>query len=214
MKIRTLNELQDALDQEMAWRVKEIADLKATAKSAGGHHKSTMIRAGTALIYAHWEGFVKKASEHYINYLNSQRIPLSEMIDPLVCAALRASLNSASESQKIDQSLVLVDVLRNKMDERFSIDPSTVVKTFSNLSSSVFSNIARYLDVDTEGYKARYKFIDELLLARRNAIAHGEYLDITATEWAKIADDVLLLLRHYKTDIENAAQLTKFKKPK
>lgn len=213
MKIRTLGELQDALDAEMAWRVKEIADLKSTTKAAGGNHRSTMIRAGTALIYAHWEGFIKKSSEHYNNYLNSLRIPLSEMIDPLVCAALRGDLNSASGSQKFDQSLKIIDMLRNRMHERFAVDPSSVIKTFSNLSSSVFANIAMYLDVSVESYESRFNFIDESLLKRRNAIAHGEYLDINAIEWAQIADDVLLLLRHYKTDIENAAQLATFRRP-
>lgn len=78
MKIRTLGQLQDALDSEMSWRLKEIADLKSNVKSTSGLARSTLIRAGTALLYAHWEGFIKAASSAYVLFLKAF-IPLTHV---------------------------------------------------------------------------------------------------------------------------------------
>jgi hypothetical protein len=213
MKIRTLNHLQDALDAEMAWRVKEIADLKSTINLSSGSRQITLIRAGVSLVYAHWEGFVKATSEKYLEYVNSQKIPLSDMTDSFVCAAMRSHINSAYSSSKFDQNIKIVDILRNKLDVRFSVDPKAVIDTASNLNSEVFSNIARFLSLDVNTYSTRFNFIDETLLARRNAVAHGEYIGLNEAEWSTIADDVILLLRHFKTDIENASVLTTYKRP-
>ena len=58
-KIRTLTQLQDALDGEMGWRIKEISALKIAAKVAGVD-RTAFVRAGIAMVYAHWEGFKKQ----------------------------------------------------------------------------------------------------------------------------------------------------------
>jgi hypothetical protein len=47
-------------------------------------------------------------------------------------------------------------------------------------------------------------------LERRNKIAHGEYLDLTHDNYRELADEILILLRLFKTDIENAAVLSKY----
>ena len=58
--VRTLNLLQDYLDKEISWRIKEIADMKIAVCRIETVSKKTVIRAATPLLYAHWEGFVKK----------------------------------------------------------------------------------------------------------------------------------------------------------
>ena len=42
-------------------------------------------------------------------------------------------------------------------------------------------------------------------MKRRNGIAHGEYLDLSGEDFRTLADEVIKLLRMYKTDIENLA---------
>ncbi|HFG1639951.1 TPA: MAE_28990/MAE_18760 family HEPN-like nuclease, partial [Vibrio cholerae] len=76
----------------------------------------------------------------------------------------------------------------------------------------VFSNIAKSIGIDTEKYESRYNLIDEGLLNKRNYIAHGEYLDVDSDGFRNLADEILHLLRLYKTDIENAASLAAYKK--
>ena len=77
--MRTLNSLQDFLDEEIAWRIKEIADLKMSVRSSSEAHRKTLIRAAIPLLYAHWEGFVKVASEGYLNYVNSQKLRYDQL---------------------------------------------------------------------------------------------------------------------------------------
>jgi hypothetical protein len=70
-KIRTLVELQEVLDTEMGWRIKEISDFKFATKRSQAT-SPTFTRAGVGLVYAHWEGFIKVASEAYLNFVGNQ----------------------------------------------------------------------------------------------------------------------------------------------
>jgi hypothetical protein len=58
--------------------------------------------------------------------------------------------------------------------------------------------------VDPARYESRYNWMDKVLLARRNRIAHGERMEFSATEFPSLADETLTLLRWFKTDIENS----------
>ncbi len=71
MKLHTVSQLQTVLDGDFAWRLKEIADLKSAVKG-GALSDRTLIRAGVALLYAHWEGFVKLAATSYISFVDLQ----------------------------------------------------------------------------------------------------------------------------------------------
>lgn len=61
MKIRTENDLQDAIDSELAWCKRELSAVRSNIASARKFAKDTAIRAGIALLYAHWEGSIKNA---------------------------------------------------------------------------------------------------------------------------------------------------------
>lgn len=213
MKIRTLDELQDALDKQMSWRVKEILDLKVAVRSSGGLAKPTLIRAGSALLYAHWEGFIKAASSSYIHFINSQRVPYGDLNDAFVVMGMKAHLNTLRHSGSYDGNISALRYIRNHMDERFGVNLAGVIDTESNLSSKVFANIATSLCIPLASYATKSNFIDESLVQRRNKIAHGERIDISVDDWRKLADDVLGLIRNYKTDIENAASSSSYRAP-
>ena len=70
--------------------------------------------------------------------------------------------------------------------------------------------LALSVGIDPAPYEARYNLIDESLLRRRNEIAHGEFLDVDAGDYRTLADEVLLMMRLYKTDIENGAARSLF----
>jgi MAE_28990/MAE_18760-like HEPN len=70
-KIRTVTQLQEALDAEMGWRIKEISAFKLASKTEEGGRR-VFVRAGVALVYAHWEGFIKAASEAYLDFVDNQ----------------------------------------------------------------------------------------------------------------------------------------------
>jgi len=55
--------------------------------------------------------------------------------------------------------------------------------------------------------------VDESLLKRRNRIAHGQYLEIEADAFDDLVEEVLELLRWFKTDLENALATQAYLRP-
>lgn len=210
-KIRTLSQLQDILDKGYAWRLKEIADLKTTVKGNSSLSQATIIRAGVPLLYAHWEGFIKQASQDYLNFVSCQRLSYGDLASCFVVFGAKKYLASITGSRKALVNIEAVDFFRRCAIERAELVLSNAIDTKSNLNSEIFENIARSIGIPVGSYDAYYNLIDESLLARRNKIAHGEYLDLGADDFRGLADEIIKLLRMFKTDIENVASASAFK---
>lgn len=80
MKVKTLENLDDALDKHLAWRKKEMLSLKVLIDKEN-ENSETLIRAGLALLCAHFEGFIKDASNDYLEYISSQDIIYKDLRD-------------------------------------------------------------------------------------------------------------------------------------
>lgn len=210
-KIRTLNQLQEFLDQGFSWRLKEIADLKVVVRGSSSLSQATIIRAGVPLVYAHWEGFVKQASQDYLRYVTGQRLSYQELASCFVVFGAKKHLAGIVESRKSAINIAAVDFFRNQLNERADLALSNAIDAKSNLNSEVFQNIAVSIGISTAPYDAYYNLIDESLLKRRNGIAHGEYLDLSGDDFRALADEVIKLLRMYKTDIEILASNSAYK---
>lgn len=204
-KLRTETELQSALDGDYAWRVKEIDQAKQQAREAEGARRRMAVRAGLPLVYAHWEGFVKNASENALNFVSSQRRVYRDLLPCFVAHGLKRQLATVVSSSSHSRRAEAVEFLLSKLSTRASLSWRGAISTQSNLSSTVFAEIAAALAIDATRYEARYNFIDESLLKRRNRIAHGEYLDLDPDGFIEVANNVLTLMRDFKTDIENMA---------
>ncbi len=87
---------------------------------------------------------------------------------------------------------------------------SMAIDTESNLTSTVFANIASSIDIDTEMYETRFNLIDESLVNLRNKVAHGEYLRLGGREFGELVDVILEIMGWYKVDLMNAAALKKY----
>lgn len=210
-KIRTISQLQDSLDQGFSWRLKEIADMKVTVKGNSSLGQATSIRAGVPLLYAHWEGFVKQASQDYLNFVSCQRLTYGDLANCFVVFGAKKHLAGIAGSRKASINIEAVDFFRRCASERADLVLSNAINTKSNLNSDIFENIAMSIGVPVTPYDAYYNLINESLLARRNKIAHGEYLDLSADDFRGLSDEVIKLLRMYKTDIENLASVSAFK---
>lgn len=51
-KIRTINQLQETLDKEFSWRLKEIASLKSVVRASDNLSRQTAVRAAIPLVRA------------------------------------------------------------------------------------------------------------------------------------------------------------------
>ena len=210
-KIKTIDQLQSALDKEFSWRLKEIANLKVVVRSSENLNKKTAVRAAIPLLYGHWEGFIKSASTNYLEYVNGQSLKYSELKSCFVVFGVKRKINDLIDSKNSNVSISTLEFLRDELDEKAKLKIESAIRTEFNLSSKVFSNIANSIGINTQNYESRYNLIDESLLNRRNHIAHGEYLDVDSDGFRELADEILFLLRSYKTDIENAVSLEEYK---
>lgn len=210
--IRTLNQLQAALDTELGWRVKEIGAFNVASK-ANSRQAKYFVRAGIALVYAHWEGFIKSSSEMYLSYVGSRHLKYRDLKSCFAIFGLKSKLSTLSESKKSLANIAAFEFVLDGMDETARLSLSSAINTESNLTSKVFENIALSLDIGLEAYNTKFNLIDESLVKRRNQIAHGEYLDVTGREFGELVADVVSLMRLYKNDLENAASLETYKRP-
>ncbi len=210
-KIRTLEALQLRLDNESSWRIKEISTLKILVNTSNSLSKKTAVRASIAVLYAHWEGFIKNSATMYLNYVNSQRLKYCDLESCFVVFGIKKTINELNSSLKSELQIKSLDFIRNEMNNIANLKFESAIRTESNLNSDVFKNIISSIGFDSSKYRSRYKLIDESLLQRRNCIAHGEYIDVNTDEFRGLADEVLTLLRMFKTDVENAASLERYK---
>jgi hypothetical protein len=180
--MRTAEELSDRLSEERIWRVKEITAVSSLASRRNLPLVETEFycRAGSALFYAHWEGFVKRSATHYLKYVAFQRIKIAEMSDFVMCLFMR-------------QSLGLVGVnWKNVIDTEF------------NLSSKALNRITAQLGLDYSLFATKAVIIDGLVVKHRNAIAHGEKGEVDLNMLNEIAEQVIGLITLFRDMIENA----------
>ncbi|WP_243286618.1 MAE_28990/MAE_18760 family HEPN-like nuclease [Geothrix terrae] len=212
MKPRTSSQLQDFLDQEFAWRLKEIANLKNVINGTGSLEKKTLIRASLALLYAHWEGFIKASSFAFLFFIEHQGLKYNELQSCFSVLGLKGKLNSLKSSKQMDQNKEILEFIINELDQPAKLKFDGAIRTESNLNSEIFENISISIGINPAPYQTKYHLIDESLLKRRNGIAHGDYIDISGSDYKNLADEVLQLLRNFKTDIENSIILNAYKK--
>ena len=211
-KIRTISQLQEALDAEIVWRIKEISAFRIAAK-ANGVNQKTFVRAGVALMYAHWEGFIKTASKNYLSYVCNQGHSYRDLKTCFAVFGLKLSLALLTDSRKSKPSIEAFEFVLGEMDKTARMSMASAIDTESNLTSKIFANIAASIDISTTRYETKFNMIDESLVRRRNKVAHGEYLDLGLAEFLTLAENIVQVMRDYKTDLENAATLKAYKRP-
>ena len=201
------------MDHEFAWRLKEIADLKLSVLTAKDPKQRALIRAGVPVLYAHWEGFVRSAARGYLDFVYRQGYNFEDLDSCFVALGARKHLSALTESRKASLAIEAVDFVRTCGRQRATANPAKAVDTKANLSSRVFEEIAISVGLLPARYTSRYNLIDTSLLKRRNRIAHGEFLDLAMKEYSNLSDETLVLLRWFKTDLENAAATKAYLKP-
>ncbi len=212
MSIRTLEHLSDALAAEIVWRKKELTALKFMIErgTLTTDRRTAILRGAVALLYAHWEGFIKSSSKYYLEYVYYQRLTYKQLSNNFLAISIRSLLNKASLSNKIEYHLDVVDFFSKRLADRSALPYKEGINTKSNLSSKVFKEIITTLGLDYSEFEAKELLVDELLLKNRNEIAHGEYLLLSPETYIQIHEQVLHIIERYRTEVENAAALKKY----
>lgn len=213
MKIKTLEKLQDLLDQDMAWRKKELIDIKLLIHST---KNPTLCRAGIALLSAHFEGFIKQAANYYVVYVASQNIKVSELHTNFAAIHSRKIFAPCSASDKITvYQKAIDDLLAIYTTRNFQIKYSPehpVIKTESNPSSTVLKNIFDSIGLDFAPYETKRHYIDTDLLSNRHSIVHGENIRIEIFDFDNTFKIITEIMGQFSEQVLDAAISKKYLK--
>ena len=206
MNIRTTNQLYDTLSGELAWRKKELTDLKLLIddRNQSKSKRNVLLRSGVALLYAHWEGFVKAAATAYLEFIAAQHLKNRELAVHLLALSARPTLNNATGANNITAHLQVAQFFIEQSEEECKIPYKDAIRT-SNLNYELFEDIGRMLGLDLSLAATSRILIDERLLKNRNSIAHGEYLAVDQEAYDHLHYEVIKLLDLFLNEITHCA---------
>lgn len=208
---RTLSELHDNIDEDYIWRIKELDDFKGVLNKAAPEIQKSLIRSGITLLYAHWEGFVKNAADHYYNYVSLRKLSHRELKENYVALCLRKAINELLDTKKIVIQTKSMEFLINEIDKRAQFPADLPLRT-SNLNYDVFEDFCLILGLSTTHFELKKQFINKKLVENRNIIAHGKHHMVDITTFNDIYNITLELLRTVKDTVQNSAALESYKK--
>lgn len=213
MKIRTLDELQEAIDGEMAWRKRELMAVKANIYQARSFAKDTALRSGIALLYAHWEGSVKNIASYYLSYVSYQNLPYNRLKSNFLAITIKEKLKLFEETSKTTLHTNIVNEIIDSYGKKSHIPQDGIIKTNSNLNSDIFIEVMATIGLSCDTYESSYNLLDEVLLNMRNKIAHGERMEslsLDETRYNEIHDKIITLMNKFATQTLNAAVLKEY----
>lgn len=192
------------IDADLIWRKRELTSIKSIIDHSTEGNAPAIIRASICLLYSHWEGFIKCAGTHYLQYVCNQGKSASELKGNFVAIKFLSQLQEAAKSSKPSVVGGVVDFISSKWNDRLRINHKNVIDTQSNLSSSRLKEILWIIGIETTSFETKSTLIDSSLVARRNNIAHGQPLDINTVEYHELHFEVMNLLEIYRTELQNS----------
>ena len=213
MKGGTSEDLYDFMSNEIAWRRKELDDIRGLI-SMNAHVESkhkVLLRSGITMLYAHWEGFVKNIGKAYINFVGKRRFKYNELSANFLALSIRKKV-AYTNADNIDSVIELVRFFENGMGDRSDGLSKEEVNTKSNLNSIVLKNIIISLGLEYSSFASKSNLIDIKLVEKRNGIAHGRDVLVDEEEFVEILNDILILMNEFKTQIDNSTVLSKYKR--
>jgi hypothetical protein len=110
------------------------------------------------------------------------------------------------------QVIQMITAIRDEAGERLYIPSRGGVDTQSNLNSDLCFELMASLGLDSRPFETKKALIDYSLLAARNSIAHGEYLDVTKSGYEELHDEVVGMLDTVKRIVIDAAENKRYRK--
>jgi hypothetical protein len=211
-KLRTPSDLQDAMSEEFAWRKVELSALKSLViANQTPRTRDLCQRAAVTILYAHWEGFIKKIGTLYVRFVSDQQLKHSELSPCFMAVAMSSMIQEVGASSKIQPALDLVAFIREKHSTRSNIAWRSAVDTRSNLSSTVLREIVMTLGLDYSRFATKENLLDRTLLDSRNNIAHGKFLTMDTDTYLSLHDDIFGMMQDFYNQVDNAALLNAYR---
>lgn len=208
MKIKTIEKLQDKLDEDLAWRKKELFDFNQIVCS-DSERESIFVRAGIAVLCAHFEGFIKLAANYYVVYVSDKNIPVNDIKNNFLALKFRKKIHECSKTPKASVHTTFFDVIDKMQGGYFSVhysDDDKIISTGGNPTSENIVEILQSIGLDFSRFESKKKYIDHNLLKNRNEIVHGERTYLSKEDFHETYRIIMEVMEDFKSMIINAAE--------
>ena len=215
MNIKTSDELLGYLDEDLAWRKKELTYFKSNVVLSSPLEKSIHIKAGVAFLYAHWQGYITNTGNWYINYIKNRDLKYEELNDNLITLALRSQIKTCWNTTKIKINHQLINTLLNELSSKAPLPHEKAIDNTANLKYDIFEDILFTLGLDNSPYQLNKNLINLSLLKTRNKIVHGDRFDLEdlgERDYLKLHKEIVTMLELFKSQIIDAVEAETYKK--
>ncbi len=158
---RTLSLLYELVETEYTWRITELSNYRsALLQENNPKAKTAMLRGGVALLYAHWEGFIKTGADLYYEFVTYQDCKLIELNNAFVSIALKGKINDLQMSKRLTTNQDIIQFLIDKQQEKVFLPKESPIRT-SNLTYDIFQDICTLLGLDIQLFADKLKMVDK-----------------------------------------------------
>ena len=214
MRIRTVDQFLDKVSADRVWRIREISALRSQCYAPGmpDHAASALRRSFVPIAYAHWEGFVKKTGNYYLEFVAMQGLRLGELNSTFMSLYLWKDCAATLSRSKAFSLVDVCEALMTRQAQQVRIHYKDAISTNSNLDSRTLMDVCSTLGLSFQAFAAKSLFIDAKLVGQRNHIAHGENQEILKQDLEDIKSEVVILIDLFRNEIENAVTSSAFKR--
>lgn len=209
MKIKTIEKLQEKLEEDLSWRKKELINIKTLIEDETNNiDKNILVRSGIALLCAHWEGYIRYVANMYIVYICNINIKTKELKENFLALLLRKDIVNSGMTEKTSVHVRLIDKIKDIRENKFYIrysEDNRIIKTNSNLSYELFNEILKSINIENK-YELKKNYIDYNLLKRRHEIVHGEKTEFEIEDFIATFNIITNILEEFKDQVISAAE--------
>jgi len=203
--------ISDELSADLEWREAELAILRKQiyGSTPGSISEASLLRAGVAMVYAHYEGFCKFSLEIYLDYLEKLKLTRREVIWPLAALSMnnfKSNIISSSDSKTFFSSFLLD--INNELNKVAIYErPPQIANLWPDLLINWLGRLG--LGATTAIFN---KTLLESLVDKRNHIAHGKKLTVkTRAEFDQYAKAAGLAMHEIAVEIVSALHSKSYK---
>jgi len=220
--MRDLGKLISSVDEDIAWRKKEVAKIISMDNESDSE---LIVKLSLLLLYSHWEGCVKNLCKLYLSYVSDLSINLSDLTENYKAIALKGKIKemfNSRDSLTMTSELSFIKFLDGADQEIFKVSnnfsksdkDTSIINTKSNLNYKVFTSFLEIIGIGRkECLQTQEQYIDVKLLGNRNKIAHGNKIqaydrdfDMNIESVKKIKALIFSIINSLASDIKYYAE--------
>lgn len=214
VKIRDIEQLEEVLMGDLAWRKKEMLSLKLLIEN-DKVNETILLRAGMALLCAHFEGFIKKASNCYIGYVAEQKLKYEELRSSFAALKMDKEFTSCAKSEKNSVHSKLLNKYKalggTRFEEKYDLD-KPYISTHSNPKMDELREIMSILGIESDIFETKANYIDSSLLANRHKVVHGDKTEFDKDDFLNTFNIIMQLMENYQQLIIESIESKKYLK--